>query len=44
MIKPKHFYRELDSMLAQIGHEKSDKNFFIKILSELEGLRNQRKT
>jgi len=36
MIEPKHFYRELDSMLAQIGREKSDKNFFIKILSEFE--------
>jgi len=36
MIKPKHFYRELDAMLDQIGHQKSDKNFFVKILTELE--------
>lgn len=36
MIEPKIFYRELDSVLARIGKEKSDKNFFITILNELE--------
>jgi len=36
MIEPKTFYRELDSVLSQIGREKSDKNFFITILNELE--------
>ncbi len=36
MVEPKMFYRELDSILAKIGIEKSDKNFFETILNELE--------
>jgi sigma-B regulation protein RsbU (phosphoserine phosphatase) len=36
MIDPKTYYRELDSMLARIGEVKSDKNFFISIMKELE--------
>ena len=36
MIDPKTFYRELDALLDKIGKEKSDKNFFITILNELE--------
>lgn len=36
MVEPKMFYRELDSILAKIGIEKSDKNFFETILKELE--------
>ncbi len=36
MIEPKLFYRELDSILARITKEKSDKNFFNSILSGLE--------
>ncbi|MBN2030526.1 PP2C family protein-serine/threonine phosphatase [bacterium] len=36
MVEPKMFYRELDSILAKIGREKSDKNFFETILNELE--------
>lgn len=35
MIDPKIFYRELDSLLAKIGLEKSDDNFFAKIFDEL---------
>jgi len=35
LIDPKIFYRELDSLLAQIGLEKSDDNFFSKIFDEL---------
>ncbi len=36
MIEPKTFYRELDAVLSKIDIEKSDKNFFIKILDELK--------
>ena len=36
MIEPKTFYRELDAILSTINTEKTDKNFFIKILNELE--------
>ena len=36
MVEPKMFYRELDSILAKIDREKSDKNFFETILNELE--------
>jgi sigma-B regulation protein RsbU (phosphoserine phosphatase) len=36
MIEPKQFYRELDSILARINKEKSDKNFFYSILLGLE--------
>ncbi|MBN1894194.1 hypothetical protein JW906_06850, partial [bacterium] len=35
MIEPKHFYRELDSILAKIGQEKSGDRFFQSILQEL---------
>lgn len=36
MIEPKIFYRELDAALANIGIQKSDENFYIKILNELQ--------
>lgn len=36
MLEPKTFYRELDATLSLISKEKSDKDFFIKILNELE--------
>ena len=36
MIEPKTFYRELDSILSNIGGKKSDKNFFRSILMEVE--------
>ncbi|HDQ45861.1 MAG TPA: hypothetical protein ENN17_10255 [bacterium] len=36
VVDPKMFYRELDSLLAKIGHEKSGENFFQSILSELQ--------
>ena len=36
MLKPKIFYRQLDSTLAKIDKEKRGKNFLISILSELE--------
>jgi sigma-B regulation protein RsbU (phosphoserine phosphatase) len=35
VIDPKIFYRELDSLLAKIGLEKSDDQFFAKIFDEL---------
>lgn len=36
MIEPRLFYRELDSIMARITKEKSDKNFFSSILNGLE--------
>lgn len=36
MIDPKTFYRELDAALANIGIQKSDENFYTKILDELQ--------
>ncbi|MFH1942754.1 MAG: PP2C family protein-serine/threonine phosphatase [bacterium] len=36
MVDPKTFYRELDGMLSTIGKGRSDKNFFVTILNELE--------
>ena len=36
MVEPKMFYRELDSILAQIRREKTDQNFLFSILNELE--------
>jgi sigma-B regulation protein RsbU (phosphoserine phosphatase) len=36
MIDPKTFYRELDGILSTISKGRSDKNFFVTILNELE--------
>lgn len=36
MVEPKMFYRELDSILAQIRRERTDENFLYSILNELE--------
>lgn len=35
LVDPKVFYRELDSLLANIGLQKSDDNFFARIFDEL---------
>jgi sigma-B regulation protein RsbU (phosphoserine phosphatase) len=36
MLDPKTFYRELDSILAKIRTEKTDENFFLSIIQEVQ--------